>query len=234
MIQNQMLSPHFSLKEMTDSQTARKYGIANVPSPEAVENLRALCVHTLEPLREALGLPIIITSGFRTKALNDKLAHSSERSQHMQGQAADFYIGQSPVSGSRFATSFSLFARDPFGVQVSGGASKVLGDLNHEVCDSTRTMSSLLEHCRAQADSRETQTGDSPMKLETPRQRLIRAFREILTNPKIDFDQLILYPNFIHVSYVSPKANRRGILKAQGNGKLGYGRLTRADALKIE
>lgn len=71
------------------------------------------------------------------------------------------------------------------------------------------------------------------MKLETPRQRLIRAFREILTNTKIDFDQLILYPNFIHVSYVSSKANRRGILKAQGNGKLGYGRLTLADALSI-
>jgi hypothetical protein len=45
---------------------------------------------------------------------------------------------------------------------------------------------------------------------------------------------LILYPNFIHVSYVSSKANRRGILKALGNGKLGYGRLNRADALKIE
>lgn len=194
MIQNQVLSPHFELREFTDSLTARKYDIANVPSPEAVENLRALCVHTLEPLRMALGLPIIITSGFRTKALNDKLAHSSERSQHMQGQAADFYIGQSPVSGSRF--------------QVSGGASKVLGDLNLE-------------------------TGDSPVKLETPRQRLIRAFREILTNTKIDFDQLILYPSFIHVSYVSSKANRRGILKAQGNGKLGYGRLNRADALSI-
>lgn len=173
MIQNQMLSPHFSLKEMTDSLTARKYGIANVPSPEAVENLRALCVHTLEPLRKALSLPVIITSGFRTKALNDKLAHSSERSQHMQGQAADFYI---PVQGE--------------GVTENGSLSR--------------------------------------------RELLIKAFREILTNPKIDFDQLILYPSFIHVSYVSPKANRRGILKAQGNGKLGYGRLNRADALKIE
>ena len=172
MTSNISLSPHFSLKEMTDSLTARKYGIANVPSPEAVENLRALCVHTLEPLRKALSLPVIITSGFRTKALNDKLAHSSERSQHMQGQAADFYI---PVQGE--------------GVTVNGSLSR--------------------------------------------RELLIKAFREILQNPKIDFDQLILYPSFIHVSYVSPKANRRGILKAQGNGKLGYGRLTLADALSI-
>lgn len=191
---NIYLSPHFSLKEMTDSQTAVKYGIANVPSEQEIENLRRLCQGTLEPLREALQLPVVITSGFRTKALNDKLAHPSERSQHMQGQAADFYVGQSPVSGSRF--------------QVSGGASKVLGDLNHE-------------------------TGDSPMKLETPRQRLIRAFREILTNPKIDYDQLILYPNFIHVSYVSKEHNRHNILKARSDGKLGYGKCSIQNALKI-
>ena len=165
-----MLSPHFSLKEMTDSQTAVRYGIANVPSEQEIENLRRLCQGTLEPLREALQLPVVITSGFRTKALNDKLAHSSERSQHMLGQAADLYIGS--------------------GLTVQGsGLSR--------------------------------------------RELLIKAFREILTNPKIDYDQLILYPNFIHVSYVSYKANRRGILKAHGNGKLGYGRLSRADALSI-
>ncbi len=191
---NIYLSPHFSLKEMTDSQTAVKYGIANVPSEQEIENLRRLCQGTLEPLREALQLPVVITSGFRTKALNDKLAHPSERSQHMQGQAADFYIGQSPVSGSRF--------------QVSGGASKVLGDLNLE-------------------------TGDSPVKLETPRQRLIRAFREILTNPKIDYDQLILYPSFIHVSYVSRERNRRTSLLGMRNGKLGYGKCSIQNALKI-
>lgn len=193
MIQNQVLSPHFELREFTDSLTARKYGIANVPSPEAVENLQALCVHTLEPLREALGLPIIITSGFRTKALNDKLAHSSERSQHMQGQAADLYVVQSSSQGSG-----------------AGG---------------TRTSQAAKPSAKFKV-----QGGEEP----SQRELLIKAFREILTNPKIDFDQLILYPSFIHVSYVSPKANRRGILKAQGNGKLGYGRLTLADALKIE
>lgn len=172
MIQNQMLSPHFSLKEMTDSQTAVRYGIANVPSEQEIENLRRLCQGTLEPLREALQLPVVITSGFRTKALNDKLAHSSKRSQHMQGQAADFY--------------------------VSSAGSIVQGS-----------------------------------KVKGRRELLIKAFREILQNPKIDFDQLILYPNFIHVSYVSKERNRHNILKARSDGKLGYGRLTRADALSI-
>ncbi len=192
MIQNQMLSPHFSLKEMTDSQTAVKYGIANVPSEQEIENLRRLCQGTLEPLREALQLPVVITSGFRTKALNDKLAHSSERSQHMQGQAADFYVSSagSIVQGSK--------GQDP-GSKVQGSKFKVQGE-----------------------------------EVPSRRELLIKAFSEILQNPKIDYDQLILYPNFIHVSYVSKEHNRHNILKARSDGKLGYGRLTRADALKIE
>lgn len=167
-----MLSPHFELREFIASRNAKEHGIDNTPPEEAVENLRALCVHTLEPLRNALGLPIIVTSGFRTMTLNNLLAHASSTSQHMQGRAADFYVGQSPVSGSKF--------------QVS-----------------------------------------------SDRERLIKAFRLILTSPDIDFDQLILYPSFIHVSYVSKERNRHGILKAQGNGKLGYGRLTVANALMI-
>lgn len=185
---NMKLSEHFSLSEFTKSATARKHGLKNTPPQEAVDNLKALCQGCLEPLREALQLPVVITSGFRTKALNDILAHASERSQHMLGQAADFYVGQSPVSGSRF--------------QVSD-------DLNHE-------------------------TGDSPMKLETPRQRLIRAFRLIILDESIDYDQLILYPSFIHVSYVSRERNRRTILLGMRNGKLGYGKCSIQNALKIE
>ena len=185
---NMKLSEHFSLSEFTKSSTAMKHGIKNTPPQEAVDNLKALCQGCLEPLREALGLPVVITSGYRTKALNSMLAHSSERSQHMLGQAADFYVGQSPVSGSRF--------------QVSD-------DLNHE-------------------------TGDSPLKLETPRQRLIRAFRLIILDESIDYDQLILYPSFIHVSYVSRERNRRTILLGMRNGKLGYGKCSVQNALKIE
>ena len=196
------LSPHFKLSEFVVSETASRHGIDNTPPEEAVENLRRLCQGTLEPLREALQLPVVITSGFRTKALNDKLAHSSERSQHMQGCAADFYVSSagSIVQGSSTseATKSSAKGQDP-GSKVQGSKFKVQGE-------------------------------------EVPSRRglLIRAFREILTNPKIDYDQLILYPNFIHVSYVSKERNRHNILKARSDGKLGYGRLTRADALKIE
>jgi len=163
------LSPHFELREFTESATARAHGIKNEPSPEHVENLRALCENTLEPLREALQLPVVITSGFRTKALNSIIAHKAKRSQHMQGCAADFYVGHT----------------------------------------------------------------DGTDDTESSRERLIRAFRLILLDPKIEYDQLILYPNFIHVSHVSREANRHGILIGRRDGKLGYGRITLNNALKI-
>ena len=102
---NTVLTPHFKLQEFTESATAKKHGIANVPPPEAVENLRRLCQHTLEPLREKLGLPIVITSGYRTKELNDIIVHASRKSQHMSGQAADFYV----VQGSKLFAKFNLF-----------------------------------------------------------------------------------------------------------------------------
>lgn len=180
-MQNINLSPHFVLDEFTESATARKHGIVNTPPPEAVNNLKALCWGNLEPLREALQLPVVITSGYRTKALNSLLAHASERSQHMLGQAADFYV--SPAAGSKF--------------QVPGSK----------------------DGSKEQVPSR--------------RELLIKAFRLIITSPEIDYDQLILYPTFIHVSYVSKERNRHGILMGQQNGKLGYGRCMVATALQI-
>ena len=157
---NIQLSPHFELREFTESATARKHGIVNEPPDEAVENLKALCVNTLEPLREALGLPIIITSGYRCKVLNDLITHHSTRSQHMQGCAADFYVGR-----------------------------------------------------------------------ESRRELLIRAFRLIILDERIDYDQLIIYPTFIHVSYVSSGKNRRKITKGYGNGK--YCAMSREEVLAL-
>lgn len=185
---NIQFTPHFELKEFTESATARRHGIANEPPFEAVENLKALCVFTLEPLREELGSPLIITSGYRSKAVNDLITHHSSTSQHMKGQAADFYVAQGPVSGSKF--------------QVSG-------------------------------NPLELETGASPMKLETSSRRelLIRAFRLIITSEIIDYDQLILYPTFIHVSYVSRAKNRHKLTKANGHGT--YCALTRAQALVL-
>ena len=201
----QLLTPHFALQEFIRSATARKHGIANNPPPEAVENLKLLCRHTLEPLREALGLPVVITSGYRCKALNNIIAHHSNRSQHMKGQAADFHVGQGEVSGSMFQVPSSKF---------HGSGSKAAELLVPSSLQAKRPCGSSAKFCGT-----------------SPRERLVRAFRLILTEPSIDFDQLIIYPNFIHVSYVSREKNRHSIMTGSGAGK--YCALTREAAMRL-
>ena len=71
-------------------------------------------------------------------------------------------------------------------------------------------------------------------KVQGRRELLIKAFRLIILDESIDYDQLILYPSFIHVSYVSRERNRRTILLGMRNGKLGYGKCSVQNALKIE
>lgn len=82
------LSKHFTLAEMTG--TAHK-GVNNDPDALQSESLMLLCVNVLEPLRERLGKPIIVGSGFRSVELN-KLVGGSPRSQHMRGEAADIVV----------------------------------------------------------------------------------------------------------------------------------------------
>jgi hypothetical protein len=84
----QMLSKNFSLKEFTKSATAKRLGIENKPDPIAILNLQALVDNVLQPLRNAMGFPITVTSGYRSQELNDAL-NGAYQSQHMKGQAAD-------------------------------------------------------------------------------------------------------------------------------------------------
>lgn len=85
------LSKHFSLEEMTKSQTASRKGIDNTPTPEVVENLKLLCENVLEYIRVRFGKPITVNSGYRGPALN-KAIGGAKNSQHMTGQAADIEI----------------------------------------------------------------------------------------------------------------------------------------------
>lgn len=84
------LSPNFTLEEMLESQTARRKGIAEqfTPPPEVINNLRALCKNILQPLRDSVGGPIKISSGYRTPRLNRAIG-GARNSQHMVGEAAD-------------------------------------------------------------------------------------------------------------------------------------------------
>lgn len=79
---------YFTLKELTRSVTAKNKGIDNTPGEAEKNNLIALVENVLDPLREAWGQPIIITSGYRCPALN-RAVGGSATSQHVKGEAAD-------------------------------------------------------------------------------------------------------------------------------------------------
>jgi len=82
------LSPHFSLEELTHSDTAVRLGIDNTPTVEVIDNLTYLAGE-LEHVRDILGTPMLISSGFRCYALNDHLG-SKRTSSHTKGLAVDF------------------------------------------------------------------------------------------------------------------------------------------------
>lgn len=84
------ISKNFTLEELCASSTAKEKGIRNVPGTAEVVNLCALAHHVLQPLRDACG-PIVISSGYRSAALN-KAVGGVANSQHMKGEAADIFI----------------------------------------------------------------------------------------------------------------------------------------------
>lgn len=83
---------HFSIQELTHSDTAIRKGIDNTAPKEAQENLTRLVDKVLDPLREAWGGPITVTSGYRSAALN-KAVGGSATSDHLKGCAADITVG---------------------------------------------------------------------------------------------------------------------------------------------
>ena len=82
------LSKNLSLSEVIKSNTAIKNGIDNSPTLEHLKNLEILAEKIFQPIREHFGVPIGISSGYRSKALN-KAIGGSKTSQHCSGQAID-------------------------------------------------------------------------------------------------------------------------------------------------
>ena len=85
------LSENFSLVELTKSQTAERKGINNTPSTEHQENLKLLCTHVLQPIRDHFNRVVSVSSGYRSSELCIAIG-SKTTSQHAKGQAADFEI----------------------------------------------------------------------------------------------------------------------------------------------
>lgn len=84
------LSKHFTLAEFLRSEAAARHDIDMEPPAQIVRNLECLANEVLEPIRTAVGAPIIITSGYRPPALN-ALVGGAPASDHMSGRAADFH-----------------------------------------------------------------------------------------------------------------------------------------------
>lgn len=86
---------HFNVSEFFRSSTAAKNGIKNEPSADEratiVRNINLLVDNVLDPVRDMVNTPIIITSGYRCPQVN-RLVGGVDNSQHMSGCAADFYV----------------------------------------------------------------------------------------------------------------------------------------------
>lgn len=82
------LSEHFSLAELTHSQTAARKGLDNTPTREALLNLKDTA-ERMEEVRALLGVSILVNSGYRSPAVNAAVG-GSKTSAHMSGHAVDF------------------------------------------------------------------------------------------------------------------------------------------------
>lgn len=83
------LSKNLDLSEVTRSESAKRNGIDNLPTPQHLENLKKLAVNIFQPIRDHFKVPIRISSGYRSEKLNRLLPGTSITSQHCSGEAVD-------------------------------------------------------------------------------------------------------------------------------------------------
>ena len=88
---------NFKISELIHSDRAVEKNINNMPDINALDCMLELIFHCLQPIRDLIKKPMIITSGYRCKLLNEKVG-GKDNSQHMKGQAVDFKIeGMKPA-----------------------------------------------------------------------------------------------------------------------------------------
>jgi zinc D-Ala-D-Ala carboxypeptidase len=89
------LSEHLDLSEVVRSESAKRKGISNMPTPEHIANFKLLAEKIFEPVRAHFRCPIIISSGYRSKELNIAVG-GSLTSQHCTGEAIDIDMDGTP------------------------------------------------------------------------------------------------------------------------------------------
>ena len=93
-----MIQLNFTMSELLHSDIAKKYNIYNVPDKEHLDNLLILIIECLQPIRNFINKPMLISSGYRNPRLNSHpLINGAPNSQHTTGQAVDFTVkGMTP------------------------------------------------------------------------------------------------------------------------------------------
>lgn len=94
------LSEHLSLAEVTRSESAKRNGISNEPTPEHLENFKLLANNVFEPIRNHFNIPIHISSGYRSAALNKKIGGVAT-SQHCFGEAIDIDMDNTSITNKQ-------------------------------------------------------------------------------------------------------------------------------------
>ena len=90
------LSKNFTYEELCHSGVAERKGLRNRPKTKeeervVIENLKALCMEVLQPLRDYLEKPVVISSGYRSEEVN-RMVGGVKGSQHLKGEAADIHV----------------------------------------------------------------------------------------------------------------------------------------------
>lgn len=93
------LSKNLTMAEMLRSDSAKRNGIKNEPTAEHLENMKALAENVFQKIRDHFGIPIHISSGYRSKELN-KAIGGSQTSQHSKGQAMDIDMDNTSIKNA--------------------------------------------------------------------------------------------------------------------------------------
>lgn len=113
------LTKNFSLAELT----VTSHKVPNIPTLIEIGRLRALAVNILQPLREALGKPVVVNSAYRSPQVN-RIVGGVATSQHSRGEAADIRVaGMDPLELACYIRDMYLpydqLIREPTWVHVS-------------------------------------------------------------------------------------------------------------------
>lgn len=109
-MRNYKLSKNFSYDEMVYSATAERLKLDNTPNEKEVTELIKLVTLILQPIRDKWGAPIVVTSGFRSEAVN-KAVGGVKTSQHRLGQAADIKIGSKAQNKALFNFIYDMIRK---------------------------------------------------------------------------------------------------------------------------